>query len=511
MSNFKLKDLQLGNLDAKNELIEDTDDVRDIFINSYVIPPNFNFQKFYERQRYFITGLKGTGKTALLRYISIKLEEDPDTYSKFILFKSDLGNKDISAGLSKTNVYDTDNINEEKDYKDLWRWFIYSEIVFFQNKKGTELFQKNNTWSIFSKKVLAIKKTSSLFPKIKNGNLSISLKLFEHAELSAQLGFDKKEDEIKIDFKEYIYEIDELFEELEASTQNLNIFFDELELNYIKKKQYKKDANLIKDLILSIEKINGICRRKRFNVFIYSAIRSEVLLAISGDELNKSLSDFGESLSWYGAGNDEKQPLLNVITKRLAYQLNCSLEEVWEELFPPKIQKTDTRKYILHHSWYRPRDVIRFLTLAQKQDGEKQKFEHKMFDAIQYKYSESSWHELVEELRAKYTEEEVKGIERVFYGFKSSFNYEEFKSRLEYIAREFKDTEEKIPIASDIKKLLEILYRIGLIGNQFYRNKGNRDSYMVQFSFRGNPNVDYDKDFLVHYAVRRYLNLDKSK
>ena len=118
MSNFKLKDLQLGNLDAKNELIEDTDDVRDIFINSYVIPPNFNFQKFYERQRYFITGLKGTGKTALLRYISIKLEEDPDTYSKFILFKSDLGNKDISAGLSKTNVYDTDNINEEKDYKD---------------------------------------------------------------------------------------------------------------------------------------------------------------------------------------------------------------------------------------------------------------------------------------------------------------------------------------------------------------------------------------------------------
>ena len=117
----------------------------------------------------------------------------------------------------------------------------------------------------------------------------------------------------------------------------------------------------------------------------------------------------------------------------------------------------------------------------------------------------------MEELRAKYTEEEVKGIERVFYGFKSSFSYEEFKSRLEYIAREFKDTEEKIPIASDIKKLLEILYRIGLIGNQFYRNKGNRDSYMVQFSFRGNPNVDYDKDFLVHYAVRRYLNLDKSK
>jgi len=213
MSSFKLKDLQLGNLDAKNELIEDTDDVRNIFINSYVIPPNFNFQKFYERQRYFITGLKGTGKTALLRYISIKLEENPDTYSKFILFKSDLGNKDISAGLSKTDVYDTNNINEEKDYQDLWRWFIYSEIVFFQNKKEIELFQKNEIWKSFSKKVLAIKKSSSLFPRIKNGSLSISIKLFENAEFSAQLGFDKGKDEVKINFKEYIYEIDEIFEQ----------------------------------------------------------------------------------------------------------------------------------------------------------------------------------------------------------------------------------------------------------------------------------------------------------
>ncbi|TPH01708.1 hypothetical protein EUX54_01205 [Haemophilus haemolyticus] len=504
MSNFKLKDLQLGNLDAKNELIEDTDDVRDIFINSYVIPPNFNFQKFYERQRYFITGLKGTGKTALLRYISIKLEEDPDTYSKFILFKSDLGNKDISAGLSKTNVYDTDNINEEKDYKDLWRWFIYSEIVFFQNKKEIELFQRNNTWSIFSKKVLAIKKTSSLFPKIKNGNLSISLKLFEHTELSAQLGFDKKEDEIKIDFKEYIYEIDELFEELESSTQNLNIFFDELELNYIKKKQYKKDANLIKDLILSIEKINGICRRKRFNVFIYSAIRSEVLLAISGDELNKSLSDFGESLSWYGAGNDENQPLLNVITKRLAYQLNCQVKDVWSNLFPPKIQRDDTRKYILHHSWYRPRDIVRFLTLAQKQGGEKEKFEHEMFDSIQYDYSSSSWNELVEELRVRYSGSEINGIQRIFNGFKEFFTYKDFEERITYIRNHFSETEnEKHLLDKDIKPLLEILYRIGFIGNVF--NKFNRNMY--QFSFRGNPNIDYEKDFIIHKAVKRYLGL----
>ena len=513
MNILKLKDLQLGSLDAKNELIEDTDEVKELFTNSYVLPPNFDLDKFYQKKNYFITGLKGTGKTALLRYISIKLEEDSNTYSKFILFKSDLRSRDISAGLEKivdtTTIYETKNISDEKDYQTLWRWFIYSEIVSYQKKKDIDLFVNNQDWKDFSEKASIVKKTSSLFPKLKNGRLSLSAEAL-NTKVSGEIGIES--DKVNnISFNDYIIELDDLFESLIPSSDKLNLFFDELELNYLQNKQYKKEANLIKDLILSIEKFNAICRKNKFPIFIYAAIRSEVLSIISGNELNKSLSDFGNNLSWHGAGNDEKQPLLNVITKRLAYQLNCSLEEVWEELFPPKIQKKDTRKYILHHSWYRPRDVIRFLTLAQKQDGEKKKFEHKMFDAIQYKYSESSWHELVEELRAKYTEEEVKGIERVFYGFKSSFSYEEFKSRLEYIAREFKDTEEKIPIASDIKKLLEILYRIGLIGNQFYRNKGNRDSYMVQFSFRGNPNVDYDKDFLVHYAVRRYLNLDKSK
>ena len=176
MNILKLKDLQLGSLDAKNELIEDTDEVKELFTNSYVLPPNFDLDKFYQKKNYFITGLKGTGKTALLRYISIKLEEDSNTYSKFILFKSDLRSRDISAGLEKivdtTTIYETKNISDEKDYQTLWRWFIYSEIVSYQKKKDIDLFVNNQDWKDFSEKASIVKKTSSLFPKLKNGRLS---------------------------------------------------------------------------------------------------------------------------------------------------------------------------------------------------------------------------------------------------------------------------------------------------------------------------------------------------
>ena len=177
---------------------------------------------------------------------------------------------------------------------------------------------------------------------------------------------------------------------------------------------------------------------------------------------------------------------------------------MWSNLFPPKIQRDDTRKYILHHSWYRPRDIVRFLTLAHKQGGEKEKFEHEMFDSIQYDYSSSSWNELVEELRVRYSGSEINGIQRIFNGFKEFFTYKDFEERITYIRNHFSETEnEKHLLDKDIKPLLEILYRIGFIGNVF--NKFNRNMY--QFSFRGNPNIDYEKDFIIHKAVKRYLGL----
>ena len=87
---LKLKDIQLGNIDAKNELLSNTDEEIARFLASFVIPPVLNIEKYYSRQKYFIVGSKGTGKTALLRYVSLKLEEDSESISSFVLFKSDV-------------------------------------------------------------------------------------------------------------------------------------------------------------------------------------------------------------------------------------------------------------------------------------------------------------------------------------------------------------------------------------------------------------------------------------
>jgi hypothetical protein len=71
MSNLKLKDIYFGNIDAKNELLNDSIDEIERFVNGFCLPPNIIIDDFLNKGKYFITGLKGIGKTALLRYIAI--------------------------------------------------------------------------------------------------------------------------------------------------------------------------------------------------------------------------------------------------------------------------------------------------------------------------------------------------------------------------------------------------------------------------------------------------------
>ncbi|EFN7694479.1 hypothetical protein EGX66_26205, partial [Escherichia coli] len=86
----KLKDIFLGSTDAKNELLVNSPEEVERFKKLYVVPPALLIEKYYSNDKYFISGLKGTGKTALLRYIALKLDESDKIHSKFILFKSEV-------------------------------------------------------------------------------------------------------------------------------------------------------------------------------------------------------------------------------------------------------------------------------------------------------------------------------------------------------------------------------------------------------------------------------------
>ena len=87
-SNIKIKDIYVGRPDAKDEI--HFDGIED-FVNSYVIPESYDIEGLLNGNHCFITGYKGTGKTALLFYLEYLVKKKkPYACTSFIFFKDGL-------------------------------------------------------------------------------------------------------------------------------------------------------------------------------------------------------------------------------------------------------------------------------------------------------------------------------------------------------------------------------------------------------------------------------------
>ena len=84
MKNISLKDIYAGKPDAKDEIVfNGIDD----FLETLIVPSNFNMDGIIAGDKFFITGLKGTGKTALIFHLDVLLRErDKSACTSFIFF-----------------------------------------------------------------------------------------------------------------------------------------------------------------------------------------------------------------------------------------------------------------------------------------------------------------------------------------------------------------------------------------------------------------------------------------
>lgn len=511
---LKIRDIYLGSTDSKNEALSSEPSEIDRFLKSYVLPPSLDVQKFANREKYFVVGLKGTGKTALLRYISFKLDESDNTVSRFVLFKSDIDEdlrKDFSHAARVQLVDENNEAIEGDDVESVWRWFIYRKIAEIIEQSDIRLFQKNANLSAFCAIVNSEALTKSeksgimrLIPSVKRGNIEIS----QSPKLGLELEWDEN-GKAKISFNDLVRRADQAFGELTPDSQRLNLFFDELELNYSTNKQYQRDSRLVRDLIMSVEKLNAVAKIKGFNLCLYAAVRSEVLNSVAslGKEINKPMTDFGSEILWNRPGLDAtQQPLLNIIEQRIN---NARIEhelpilnaaELWKQYFPESVHHQKPQNYILHNSWYRPRDIVRLLIAAQEQFPDETSFNLQSLEAIRKKYSTASWVEMTEELKAKYKPSEIDGIKFIFYGYKQISNLQELTERAGEVANDHKETSELLKRVS-VKEVVKDLYRIGVVGNI------DKARDRMRFSFRGDDEVLFDHNIFVHNALRAHLSI----
>src|SRR5690349_21702369 len=115
-----LKEIYIGSTDAKNEVLANSPDEISRFMRLYVTPPALSIDSFADRKKYFISGLKGTGKTALLRFVALRLDETQAAVSRFVLFKSEVDEdmrNDFASAARIQLVHENSTGTDESDFE----------------------------------------------------------------------------------------------------------------------------------------------------------------------------------------------------------------------------------------------------------------------------------------------------------------------------------------------------------------------------------------------------------
>jgi hypothetical protein len=415
-------------------------------------------------------------------------------------------------------IVDVENTPDEQDFVNVWLWFFHRHIVKTIYKQNLTVFKRNNVWEKYKACVSAPTFEGEdsfihkFFPKIKRGKIEVGA---EFSNISGNLGLDLEfadPEKTQVKFNYIVNKANELFSQLSPENGKLYIFLDELELSLTTTKLYSRDARMIRDVIVAMEKLNNISRDKHYQLYVIGAIRSEVLTAVSslGKEINKTISDFGIPIYWHQSGGDIKtHPILRILIKRISSSENfynypeLDFDQLWSKYFPARINNIPTPMYILNLTWYRPRDVIRLLTLAQKFFPTKTSFDQQVFESIRKQYSTESWTELSEELRTSFKSEEIEGIRRLFYGYKEEFSYEDITNHGKSLIEMYHEVELLLRDHS-LGDILSRLYKIGFIGNAI-DEWGKSRRYRV--CHRGDDEILLEKNMFIHRGLRPYLSI----
>jgi hypothetical protein len=485
---------------------------KETFFESFSIPQKIDIDEYVSGQKHFILGLKGTGKTALLRYLHDKVISNGSA-SELLLFKSQVTEEDrqkLSLGAGFQIVGTDDVPTFIQDFKEPWKWFIYQKIAAKLHSTGVDSSAAQKLFELT--RVTENRLTSTLgalFSKISSGNLSFS---GEALGVALELGIEIEggDTSSKVSISSVNRACSALLNDLELEVP-IYLFFDELELFHQTTEQFDRDRRIIRDLIFAISHINSDSSEHGRKMFIVSSLRTEVLNSVLelGHEVGRDVDDFGDKLDWSEEKVSPNHPLLKLIAKKISVSSNVPESEVWDRFFPEKINNQEYYRFLLGSSYYRPRDIVRLLRVARDHNKNTPAFTSAHFDQTATEFSKQTWLEITEELLASYSPEQISALQRIFLGFNTHFFFVDIQERVRLRHQSDRDVQALVQ-KKGMSRILSDLYRIGVLGNDFVvpeSRKGTRR--MFRWVFRGNTTLNEAERMSVHKSLWKHLTLVK--
>jgi len=494
------------------------------------VPPNIDLAEIEAGRYYFLTGFKGSGKTALLRYLA-ETAKARGTATTFVLFKSDFSEFErqelsraagftlMATGSGKSGK---GRSSIEQDFEHVWRLFLHQQLAELLARPQDAVIKDANLDRYI--KILRASETGAaegvlgrLFGSIRDGRIKVAANFsFLKAEFSTNFQPSRDgADEGYLSVASLVDAADRALAALRPANGRAILFLDELEVSFSMDDQYVRDCKMIRDLIVCVEKINRQFIEKKLPIIAIAAIRSEVVTAVSavGKEINKAIEDFGVKIYWHRRGTpDEAHPLLQVILQKIqasevAKGINEDRSVLWEKYFPASYKGMNSSSYLLHYTWYRPRDVVRLLRAAQEFSPTATVFNEHVIDECLREYAKGNLVEIFEDLQATYTPFAIEGIKALLTGLPILTNLSALEARLVQLAKSHSSVKE-LKDKHSLPVVLSDLFRVGLIGNVYRgRGAGKGGGTRQRWSFRGEENIDLSMGISVHRAAGRALSI----
>jgi hypothetical protein len=514
MDKLSLKQLQFGKTDAFNELKELG---YEWFVKSFFLYEKYEINSFLKGQSYYICGEKGTGKTAMLRYIQCLLAENPINLIIPIRFKSEFDSEDKKSMLRATSNVKEITAEGLEDFKDdsdavsVWQVYILNKIFSSIDDFGEyDLFESSRELDEIKKllKVVYPEYKSKIVPQIKRGNLTINANILKILDAQLQLEIGITNSAGTISFNRIAKTIINKFSKLKHKDNEVYVIFDELELSIHSPKEHQRDIKLVRDLIIAIDRLNEICKLNYYRIHIMASVRTEVIKSVhaAGYEINKSIEDYGVIMSWYQKGGSyEENKLLKLIENKIiaSEEINgiTAHGDIWEKYFPPKINGISTKRYILNYSWMHPRDIVRLMNQVLRQCDNETKFTQEMFDRALKGYSSASWTEIVEGLCLKYTSQELAVIKQILTNIEVPFDFTTLSEKIKRLC-EIDIEYLKFKESHNLREILVDLFEFGVIGNTGQR---------MIFKFMEDDDLALTEDMMIHKPLRNFFAVKSRK
>lgn len=301
------------------------------------------------------------------------------------------------------------------------------------------------------------------------------------------------------------------------NSPRINIFFDEVNINYVTGGDFRRNAILIRDLVSACGTMNLKFSESSIPIYIYTAIRSEVADAVESSvrELQKWIDDQGVFISWIIPGEKyESQPIIDLVRRRLAAnekRLN-DLKDLPKEIslldyFHPKVKDTPFEAYLLFETWGRPRDIVRLLNFAAKYVEHGGRFGTSSFAKAAREYSRSCWDEKKDELNSKYSQSMIDTIKRLLLRSQGSFSRSELEARISH-QRSYDSRSNQFFEGRNLDVFLEDLFKVGILGN-ITRIRGGRSR--PEYLYMGHMNFDSHGIMCIHRSLWQELSIEAAE